>query len=331
MTLVLDRPLEVGRHLDPVRRLGRRRLDRRGIGRLAAQGHLDSLGADCLGPDSGHGDPGRAHLPPAVEGDDGGDPDHGEPRGWVRVLEIGGAGVRRKSRDPNLREYLVGSERCGEKVLEEVIDLDGPGALGSDRLQLGSEGEDDRRPVGSGIRVGQASSHRPQVANLGVTDHGGRVGEHRALRLEARVGFDRVVGRQGADDGGPAVLAHAGQAADPPDVDQVLGLGQAQLHHGDEAVAAGEQLRVVFVAGQEPNRLLDARHPMVLEGRRVHWEPPLLLRALNRRPDPGRRQGQVDVRDPERDQGVEDGVGDGRRGRDGARLPRALHTYRVDR
>src|SRR5207249_12218200 len=84
----------------------------------------------------------------------------------------------------------------------------------------------------------------------------------------------------GADDGGGAVLAHAGQATDPPDVDQVLGLGQAQLHHGDEAVPAGEQLRVVLVARQEPDRLLDARDPMVLEGRRVHDAPPALLAAL---------------------------------------------------
>src|SRR5439155_15379262 len=57
----------------------------------------------------------------------------------------------------------------------------------------------------------------------------------------------------------------------------------------------------------------------------------LSLRALDRRPDPGRRQGQVEVRDAERDQGVEDGVGDGRRGGDGTRLPRALHAHRVDR
>ena len=53
-------------------------------------------------------------------------------------------------------------------------------------------------------------------------------------------------------------------------VDQVLGLGKAQLHHGNEAVAAGQHERLIAQIGQQSHGLLKARGPMVVEGSRNH-------------------------------------------------------------
>src|SRR5712691_7771639 len=55
---------------------------------------------------------------------------------------------------------------------------------------------------------------------------------------------------------------------------------------------------------------------------------PSLPSVAHGRPDLARGQRQVEMRDAERGQRVEDGVGDGRRGADGGRLADALHAER---
>ena len=64
--------------------------------------------------------------------------------------------------------------------------------------------------------------------------------------------------------------ADAGQLVQPADVDQQLGLGQPQLHHRQQRVAAGQQLGVVAVLGQQRQRVLGRLGGDVLERRGDH-------------------------------------------------------------
>ena len=49
------------------------------------------------------------------------------------------------------------------------------------------------------------------------------------------------------------------------DVDQVGGRGQAELHHREQRVPAGEQARVGSQLRQQLERLLDARRSLILK------------------------------------------------------------------
>ena len=59
------------------------------------------------------------------------------------------------------------------------------------------------------------------------------------------------------------LLAHA--AGQVVDVDQVLGVGEPQLHHGQQAVAAGHDPRLVPEPFQQRDGVIHARRPRVLD------------------------------------------------------------------
>ena len=50
-----------------------------------------------------------------------------------------------------------------------------------------------------------------------------------------------MLGRHGADNDVAAIVADAFQVRNAGKVDQMRGRGQPQLHHRDEAMAAGER------------------------------------------------------------------------------------------
>src|SRR5262245_45769210 len=108
--LVLDGALEVGLYIDPVWGLVGSSLDGGGVEGLARDARLHSLGPDRLG--SGSGDPdARLGDLAAVRVQHSADPDHGEPRGGMRELHVGGAGARAIGRYANLGEDLIGADR----------------------------------------------------------------------------------------------------------------------------------------------------------------------------------------------------------------------------
>jgi len=59
-----------------------------------------------------------------------------------------------------------------------------------------------------------------------------------------------------------------GQLAEPVDVDQGFRLGQAQLHHGDEAVPAGQDPRFGAIPGEQGQGMRNAGRLLVLDLRR---------------------------------------------------------------
>src|SRR5689334_23212076 len=78
----------------------------------------------------------------------------------------------------------------------------------------------------------------------------------------------RVPGQR-ADAELAVVFFYEGEFGQAVDVDQYAGLGQPQLHHRDEAVAAGQH--AVVRPAQQRQRMLDAGRALILDmGRHLH-------------------------------------------------------------
>src|SRR5690606_12434088 len=60
------------------------------------------------------------------------------------------------------------------------------------------------------------------------------------------------------------------EVRDIVDVDEPLGPGEAEVHHGDEALAACQHLALVRVLGQFGHRLRESRGAYVVEDARFH-------------------------------------------------------------
>jgi hypothetical protein len=69
------------------------------------------------------------------------------------------------------------------------------------------------------------------MADLGITDLACGIGKQRCLGTDQLAGSQVRVPRGRADHELVAVRAHACELGQPADVDQDLGLGEAQLHH----------------------------------------------------------------------------------------------------
>ena len=82
--------------------------------------------------------------------------------------------------------------------------------------------------------------------------------------------------RHRADLDHPLVLADVGEVGEVVDVDQVRGLGEPQLHHRQQAVAAGDDPRLRAEPLERRDRALDAGRTFVLEWRGGLHGAPLL-------------------------------------------------------
>src|SRR6266436_625628 len=271
--LVLDGALEVGLDVHALRRLLGRRLDRGGVGSLAAYGGLNSLGPGGLGARARDADTRLRDLA-SVHGHHGSDADHGEAGSRMRELGVGALHVCPSGRDADFRKNLILCQRSRQKPLEEIVSLDGALPLGSLSHQLEAQGYRGSRRVGGRISVGEAAADRSHVAHHRIADVPGDLRQKRAPGLQKSGGFDGVVRGHGTDDESAAFLLDPGQARDLAEVDEVLGLGETKLHRRQEAVTAGQELGVVFVLGQEVDCLLDRAGLVVLELGWIHGRLP---------------------------------------------------------
>ena len=161
------------------------------------------------------------------------------------------------------------------QVDKEILGFDRAVAIGPDEVQLGLEREHRGRPVGRRIGVDEAAAERSPVAHLDVADVRSQLGQQRTSISKQRRGFDVVVRRHGADGDVPVCFADVIEIGDPPEVDDRLGLGQPQFHRRNQAVAAGEQLRVVTVLREKLDRLVDRRWTEIFELSGIHFDSPL--------------------------------------------------------
>ena len=144
---------------------------------------------------------------------------------------------------------------------------------------LAAVGERDRAELGRGVGVAEAAAERAPVAHPRVADLARRLRRQRQLRAELRAALElAMTGERPERDG--AVGALEARQRQPPDVDQQVGRGEAEAHHRDQALSAGDRSRLAIGAGERVDRLLDGLRARVLERARVHL----------RRPTPRRRR-----------------------------------------
>ena len=90
-------------------------------------------------------------------------------------------------------------ERGGHDVDEEILRRNAPAALRARQLQFSLQRDDDRRPVGGGIGIGQRAADRAAIAHLRIGDQAGGLMEDRQ-HLSQRLGRQQFgMRRQGAD------------------------------------------------------------------------------------------------------------------------------------
>ncbi len=123
-----------------------------------------------------------------------------------------------------------------------------------------------------------------------------------SARGRARWFVDLAMGRPGADRQVVVRLDDAVQAGDVADVDEQRRLRQSELDQRQEAVAAGQQLRLALPILEDPQRLVQARRTDVVELAGNHaLRPSSPLRRGRCRPvQPGRAQSCGDDRGPGR-------------------------------
>jgi hypothetical protein len=79
-----------------------------------------------------------------------------------------------------------------------------------------------------------------------------------------------MLGGQRPDDYGIGLAANSPQLIKILQIQQMLRLGQSELHHRDEAVSAGNDPGILAVLRQEADGLVQRSGPMVLEWRGYH-------------------------------------------------------------
>jgi hypothetical protein len=128
-----------------------------------------------------------------------------------------------------------------------------------------AERHDRRGVIGGRVVVRYGTADRAAMAHGRVADGADHLGEGRDGGLH-HVGFGHLVmAGEGADDERIAGARDAPQLADPVQVDQHGRGGEAELHRGQERVAAGEELPFLVVR-QHRGRLRQARRLEIFEG-----------------------------------------------------------------
>ena len=168
-------------------------------------------------------------------------------------------------RHPDLGEQFVGLERGLEQALEELPDADLPLTVGAARDHGRVQREQDGGQVRGGVGVRDRAADRTAVPDLRVTDLPGGVGEQRYLAAEKLGMLDVVVPGQGADRDVRALVGDVGQVTQAAQVDDHLGGGQPQLHQRQQRVAAGQELGVLAVLGDQVQGFLGRARPLVGE------------------------------------------------------------------
>src|SRR5581483_6281130 len=172
-------------------------------GGTRAEGLLDGGGPQRRGAHVDEGDTGVAVL-------DGGDADNGPVESPAVELLIRPAGAGHL-RHPDLGQELVGGERRLQESGEEGGGGDGAFAAGTAGHERPAEGQDDRREVGGRVAVGQGAADGAAVADLGVADEAGDVGQDRHFGPEDVAVLDVVVAGQRPDGDVVTAIADVGQ------------------------------------------------------------------------------------------------------------------------
>src|SRR5581483_5528421 len=153
--------------------------------------------------------------------------------------------------DANFAQNLSRLERSGEHFNKEVGCFDHAVALGAFGDEFGIERKDGGRPVGGGIRVDETSADGALVAHLHIAEMACGFRQQRASAAQEIGDLNLKVGGHGADADLTALFLYIREIFDAAEIDEHFGLHEAQLHGGQQAVAAGQDFGVIFVLAQE--------------------------------------------------------------------------------
>jgi hypothetical protein len=117
--------------------------------------------------------------------------------------------------------------------------------------------------------MGAGTADRAPVADLRIADANSRFAHHVVGGGRGAAG-DGGMGGTGADPVLAVDLADAVEAGHAADVDEQARLRQPVFHERQEAVATGQDLGLTPVVGQQPQGVVQAHGPEVLELRRDH-------------------------------------------------------------
>ncbi len=120
-------------------------------------------------------------------------------------------------------------ERRGEEAEVEVGGGDRALAAGTAGDHAAVEGDQGGGQLGGGVGVGDAAADGPARADLRVADLGQRRGDQGCGLGHERVALGLALAHGGADDELVALAGDLVQAGNAAQVDQQLGLGQAQV------------------------------------------------------------------------------------------------------
>lgn len=133
------------------------------------------------------------------------------------------------------------------------------------------------RPIGRRVGVGNGSTDRAPVPDLGIADPGRRVTHDRESGTEGRILENAPVRRSAADPEFIPDTADAIEVSDIAKVDDQGRLGQAQLHQWEEAETAREDLGIPLPFLQDPQGFTQVDGSNVVEYGRNHRsiDPPM--------------------------------------------------------
>ena len=177
-----------------------------------------------------------------------------------------------RHRDADRGEDLARLERGEIGALIELARRDARARRPCRRLIGRAEAQHHRRHVVAGIAVGDVAAERADVAHLRVGDQQRRLAQDRdvcASRSEPISSCWVVMAPMTISPPSARMPFRSGDAGE---VDQMAGRREAQLHHRDQAVAAGKRPRFVAEIGEQGDRILDRGRAMVGEGSRDHGQ-----------------------------------------------------------
>jgi len=118
--------------------------------------------------------------------------------------------------------------------------------------------------------VREVPAHRGQVPHQRIGDDAHRVVEDRIARADQLGLLQRGFARAAADAEHAALFLDVLEAGDAADVHHVFRVPEPQLEQGQQALAAGEDLRAFAVPGEQRHRLRQRGGSVVIEASRDH-------------------------------------------------------------
>ena len=182
------------------------------------------------------------------------------------------AGLGTGGRDADSGKYISGGERGLEQALEEIVGLDGAGALRPGDGQFAIQRKHACRQFGGRISEGDRAADRAAIADRGMTDMRHGQGDERSPPGELGRAFGLRVAHQRADFQMSVARHNPVESADAVEVDQQGGMAQSHIKRGDQALSASEEARVV--SAQQFDRMRDRASLGIGKRCRLQSSPP---------------------------------------------------------